>query len=98
MFTDDSDELDLFLEASEFASSITLDPGGASEKDILGIVDQGYADALDIEGTVPMFQAKTSDLAGYSGGDSVKVDGISFAIISIQQDGTGFSMVYLRAV
>jgi len=96
MFADDSDELDLFLQSAEFATSVTLDPGGASEKAILAIVDNGYADALDIEGTVPMLQAKTSDLSGYAGGDAVDIGTDSYTIISIQPDGTGFSSVYLR--
>ena len=69
---------------------------------LTGIFDAEYlaidASGYDIESRTPMLHARTSDLPAIVNGTTVcRVGGVSYTVVESQPDGTGMTMLRLRA-
>ena len=98
MFDEDLSE---FLDVDEFADSATISPRNLSTPfNVVGIFDSRYIDAKiadgDLETGSPVFRCKSIDVAGKAiRGDSLAVKGKQFAILRVEPDGTGMTMLAL---
>jgi len=76
------------------------DPAVLAGREIKVIFDRPYAqteeDGFVVANRKPMLTAKSSDFVDARAGDSVTVAGENFEILSIQNNGTGLSEVYLK--
>jgi hypothetical protein len=94
-FKDDLEtDLDVFLNASEFATDITY-----KSATITGIFDNAYVvsalDTDDVETLQPQVYVKSGDVVGIVQGDTMTINGITYKVISPQPDGTGLTLVIL---
>lgn len=87
----DTDRLQLLL-AVGGAQIVT--PAGA----FVGVFDNAYADALEVEGTRPALTCRASDVSRLSLKKGVRVDveAASYRIRRIEPDGTGMSVLVLE--
>ena len=86
----DADRL-LFLSTDEFAVTATI-----SASPVVGIFDNEFAEAIDIEGTVPAFECRTSDVAAVVHGTTVTINTIAYTCHGKQPDGTGMTVLILQ--
>ena len=86
----DADRL-LFLSTDDFATTATI-----AGSPVLGIFDDEYGEVLDIEGTVPVFLCRTSDVAAVAHGTTVTINAVAYTARGKQPDGTGMTLVILE--
>lgn len=65
---------------------------------VRGVFRNGYAEALDAEGTAPSLLCLAADVSGIAHGQTVLVPGHSFQgqVVSIQPDGYGWVLLLLH--
>ena len=88
-----AEDMDLFLDTSDFATSITVD--GAT---VSAIFEEAWVEialsSLVYSGTKPTLFGKLSDFIGKQG-KVVVVGSDNYTIIDIQPDGSGMALVVL---
>jgi hypothetical protein len=91
---------DRTLLLADFGITATVTPSGGSASDITVIFDNEYIDVdigeAGVQSTQPKFICKTTDVSSLTEGDTAVINSITYYIQIIQQDGTGFSEVFLR--
>jgi hypothetical protein len=92
----DFENIDDFFKLVEFATVATL-PGGVNINVIFDrahtAVDGGM---YEIGSSIPLFIAKSSDVATLSQGAQVIINDVSYSVRDLQPDGTGITEVYLH--
>lgn len=92
-------DLDAFLNAAEFAKSLTVTSLDGAPVTIIGIFDAPFEAISALTGavelTAPSVIVKTSATSSLRHGDWVGVDGVDYRIIGMQPDGTGLSRLVL---
>ncbi len=95
----DFENLDDFLDITEFAQAVQVGPLG-SEVTINAVfenahftVDEGVS---GFSTTQPAILCKSTDIEDYSQGSRVVVGGTEYEIVDIRPDGTGMSEVQLH--
>lgn len=76
---------------------ITATVGGVA---VRGIFNNGYAEALAgiVAGSAPILKCVQTDIAAVTRGTAVVVNGTSYTVAEIQDDGTGIRDLVLEAV
>lgn len=91
---------DRTLLLADFGITATVTPSGGSASDITVIFDNEYIDVdigeAGVQSTQPKFICKTTDVSSLTEGDTAVINSTTYYIQIIQQDGTGFSEVFLR--
>lgn len=91
---DITSDLTTFLNADEFAVSITY-----NSATIKGIFDDEYKAVNqltgEVEATAPQVVVKTSDISGIAHGNPLTINSTTYYVIGIQQDGTGLTTIIL---
>ena len=97
MFVEDLDE---FLQDSDFAVGAIYTPTGGEPRIVLGIFDRPYFEALGpvMEGSAPSFTCKASDVPELAQGDAFTIAGVAFTSTGNEPDGTGLVRIKLDAV
>lgn len=92
-------DLDVFMDADEFAVAIVYTPQGAAARTIYGIFDarHEYFSPLDGElaGLEQVLWCKTSDVSAVRANESMVIAGTTYRVIGAEPDGTGLTMVRL---
>jgi hypothetical protein len=92
-----------FFNPDEFGvGAILTSSSSGSECEVVGIFDNQHL-SLDLgAGTVStselQFMCRTSDVVGYTQGDKLDLDGVSYEITDVQADGTGITTLKLHRV
>lgn len=89
------EDLDQFLSTNEFAIAATYN-GAAS---VLGIFDNGFfaiGSGPALEGSMPSFLCKVSDVPSAAHGDTLLISSQSYVVSSVHPDGTGIVILGLR--
>lgn len=91
-----SEDHSAFLDTDEFATSATV--GGNA---VDGIFDNEYVavdlDGVEVESLGPVLQCATSDVPGVAQGDAVIVNAVNYTVAEVRPDGTGMTLLRLRA-
>ncbi len=76
---------------------VTLTKSGNS---ITVILDKGYVEFNEVSGYKPVAMARTTDVSALSIAvtDAVTVDGVSYTVQVLQDDGSGFTQLVLEEV
>lgn len=95
-----AEDLDVFFQDEDFASSATYTPDGGSASTISGIFDDEYVEVdgqnVGIASNMPVFQCKTSDVISASDGDALVVNAVNYTIRVVKHDGTGMTILMLE--
>lgn len=86
-----AENLDAFL--ADFAVTATL-PSGSN---VAVIFDNGARMLLDVMGSEPVCQAKSSDVSGIEYGDTLLIQGAGYTVRGIEPDGTGMTTLRLES-
>ena len=96
------DDLDLFLETSDFGVSVTWTPQPSGTGTTFDAIFDDTQELYDVStgsfiSSSPQILCKTVSVSGISNNDLVQVSGISnsYYVQKTTADGTGFSLVYL---
>lgn len=94
-----SDLLGYFdTEAHGVSASITIDGSASTISVILNkeyfAIDPGLA--MEIEGSQPVCTGRTSDMTGVEIGDTIQISSVTYNIRSVQNDGTGITVLVLE--
>lgn len=91
---------DRLIILGDFGQSAVYTHDGVSNT-IIGIFDQEF-EAVDIGASVPFamqrprFHCRTADIADAQNGDTLEIDGETYAIRVVMPDGTGMSEIQLE--
>ena len=80
-----------FFDTDGFAIVATFDGN-----DVTGILDKEYVEIEGIESNRPVFLCASSDVSGYSRGAVIVASGITYTLVTKEQDGTGVTMVVME--
>lgn len=102
MAVENFDDLLLFFDEDDFATTATFTIGGM-DVDVSGIYDNPQAsrsvtDMLDITIPSPQFVCRTNDVTGVAEGDAVVINTINYVVRVHLNDGLGVSTFILEAV
>lgn len=94
-----SEDFSVFFNTSEFATEALFGPNG-SQASINGIFENEFyeveqAEYVGISAKQPTFSCATTQVASYSQGAKVVINGTEYEIRDIRDDGTGLSQVIL---
>lgn len=92
------EDLGAFLNADEFATTVTLRSQDGTERQITAIFDDPYLNAelgeYELDTNRPRLTCKESDVLGVTRGDVVEIDGKTYDVLTgPQPDGTGMAML-----
>ena len=65
-------------------------------REIVGILDNEFEDALGTMVTVPVLTVRTSDIENDNRGDTMYIDNTAYTIAEKQDDGQGITHVILQ--
>lgn len=88
-----------FFDTDSFGQSATYTPSGGSASSITIIFDNEFSLSNVIgsiyENTNPMALCKTSDVSGATNGATLVTGSVTYNVIGVQPDGTGFTKLIL---
>lgn len=91
-----TEDFTAFLDPDEFATAVTVD-GNA----INAIFDNDYVavglDGVTVESLGPVLLCETADVAAVVQGDPAVVNAVNYTVAEVQPDGTGMTLLRLRA-
>ena len=95
---------DVFFSSDDFAVSATWTPSGEAAQTVKGIFDKEFIE-VEIGDTIVQereltFTCQSSDLtspAQIAEDDTLAIDSVTYVVIREEKDGTGVSMVKLKA-
>lgn len=91
----------IFVSADDFGVTATYTPTGGEAVSISGIFDNDYQE-VDAGGGVgfavrqPRFHTPTANVASAAEGDSLVVNGTTYVIRVVMDDGTGMTMLAIE--
>lgn len=88
----DNESLDVFLDTSEFAESLTFSGGTTAN----GIWSEDYVEELDMQGKKPLFLVKESDADTIAIDETAIRSSLTYAVKVKQEDGTGLTVLVLE--
>ncbi len=88
---DRAGDLDVFLDTDDFAVTATV--AGVS---VSALFDRLYGETEEIAGYRPALHCKTTDVSSVAEGDAVTVEGVSYIVAGIEEDGTGITRFVLE--
>ncbi len=84
-------------ETHGITATVTINGTGSSIK---VIINKEYfaipGESVDVTGFQPMVHCRTQDITGIDTDDTITVDGVTFNITEIQDDGTGVTVLILQ--
>lgn len=85
-----------FLDPDEFATAVTVDGNAVN-----AIFDNDYV-AVDLDGVTleslgPVLLCETADVAATVQGTAVVVNAVNYTVAEVRPDGTGLTLLRLRA-
>ena len=91
-----TEDFSAFLDTGEFATAVTVD-GNAVD----AIFDNDYV-AVDLDGVVleslgPVLLCATADVSTAVQGTAVVVNAVNYTVAEVRPDGTGMTLLRLRA-
>lgn len=90
--SDITNDLDTFINPNEFADAAIY-----NNNTICGIFTDAYKGidlaTGEIESTDPQYETKASNIIAIGHGDTLIINGVTYYVISIQPDGTGFVLL-----
>jgi len=92
MAIEDATDLAAFFDVDEFGVAATI--GGGT---VNGILDNGFAASLDMEGSQPRFTCASADVAAVAFGDTLTIAGATYSVRGVQADGQGVTVLVLEA-
>lgn len=92
------EDLDTFLNADEFATTVTLRLQSGEVRQFNAVFDDPYLNAelgeYELDTNRPRLTCKESDVLGVTRGDVVEIDGKTYDVLTgPQPDGTGMAML-----
>lgn len=88
----DNEDLDVFLDITEFGEALTFSGGTVVE----GIWSEDYVEELDIQGKKPLFLVKESDADNVAIDETTTRNSTSYTLKVKQNDGTGLTILVLE--
>ena len=86
---------------ADFGVSATYTPDGGSPSPITVIFDKPYvgvdaAGEVVVESTNPTCLCRTSDVSDADHAATIEVDSVTYNVVGVQPDGTGFTILELQ--
>lgn len=101
MALESSSDLTNYFVTDEHAVSATYTVQGGTGTTINGIFDNEYYEdpsgEVGLESSQPQFTCKTTDVSSASNGDTLVVSSTTYTVRSVQDDGTGITLLILEA-
>ena len=100
MALESSSDLSNFFITDEHAVSATYTVQGGSPATVKGIFENDYYEdasgEVGLESSQPQFTCKTTDVSSASNGDTLVVSSTTYTVRSVQNDGTGITLLILE--
>lgn len=91
-----TEDFTAFLDPDEFATAVTVDGNAVN-----AIFDNDYVavgfDGVEVESLGPVLQCATADVAATVQGTAVVVNAVNYTVAEVRPDGTGMTLLRLRA-
>lgn len=91
-----TEDFTTFLNTDEFATAVTVDGNAVN-----AIFDNDYVavdlDGVELESLGPVLLCATADVSAVAQGDAAVVNSVNYTVAEVRPDGTGMTLLRLRA-